>query len=124
MLFDRKVMFCDDEAIVANGDVGDVINLNDPNLDLHIGEQTFIGIVVTEALVATGTGVVFTIKTEATEGGSFDNNLIVSREYLKAEFIPGAEFKLPIPDGCEQFIKITSVVNTPTAGKMTAGFVG
>ncbi len=126
MLFDKKVLFCHDTAIAGTGQVGDILDLNDPDLNLDVGEQAFVGVMITEDLVHTADlGVVFTLETDSEDGFGTDNfDLFVSRAYLKAEVLNGVSMKFPIPDGCLQFIRIKTVVNTPTAGKMTSGFVG
>lgn len=125
MIFDKKLLFCHEQDLVASGQVGDILDLKSGDLDLEIGEQAFIGIMVTEALLHNAdNGVVFTIECDTVEGLASNNiDLFVTRAYLKAEMIIGFKIKIPIPEGCLQFIRIKSVVDTPTAGKITSGFV-
>jgi len=122
MLFDVKLLFGDEEAIVADGAMGDPIDLNDPNLNLDVGEQAFFGIVITEDL-ATATQVVFSVTSCDTWDGSY-TELVTTAAIAAANVIQGKQFKLPIPAGCQQFIQLYSVAASVSAGAVTAGVVG
>ena len=127
MIFDEKLLFCDDAAMVADAAVGDIVDLNDAGLDLAVGEIPFFGIMVTEALAGTTTTMNFVFSSCDTVGGSY-TTLFTSEAYAKAAIIPGKKIKVPIPDGCQQFVKIATLssgsgTGTVTAGKMTAGIV-
>jgi len=121
MIFDKKLLFAYEQDIVAAGVVGDVLDLNSGDLDLDVGEQAFFGIVVNEDL-AGATTCTFTIQTCDTEGGTY-TDLVTSPAYPAAQVVNGAMFKLPIPDGCEQFVRIRTTATSVSAGQITAGIV-
>jgi len=127
MIFDVKLMFTQDDVdtpdmdIVAAGVVGDILDLNDSGLSLEDGEIAFIGIVVTEALAGAST-CVFTVESCATVGGSY-TTVVASKAYTAAELIIGKEIKIPIPEGCNQFVRLSTTATSVSAGMVTAGIV-
>ena len=121
MIFDKKITFAEDKAIVASGVVGDELDLNSADLNLDVGEQLFFGIVVTEDL-AGASSCTFTIESATASGGSY-SALVSSPAYPAAQVIKGAMFKIPIPDGCKRFVHIKTTASSVSAGKITAGLV-
>ena len=122
MIFDSKAWFKEDVDAYATGVIGDRVDLGNAGLDIGVGEPVYVGIQVGTTYAGL-TSIIFNLQHCATLGGTYAT-LVSTKSYTLAEMKAGKVIKLPVPEGCMQFTRLSATVTgTGTAGKITAGFV-
>lgn len=123
-LLDKALEFANGQAVTASADATNDIDLGplaagNTHRDLGAGEQLYLNVYVTEAATAAGAATVnFVLKTDDAAGFGSAVTLYDSGAIGKATLALGYAFQVPIPRGCEKFLRLSYVVAT---GPLTAG---
>ena len=123
-LLDKSLEFANGQAVTASADATNDIDLGpiaagNAARDIGAGEDLYLNIYTTEAATAAGAATVnFVLKTDDNSAFSSATTLYDSGAIGKATLALGYVIQVPIPRGCEKFLRLSYVVAT---GPLTAG---
>ena len=119
-MIDAKLLFCEDQAITADADSTNVIDIG--TAETALGEEENLRLVcyVTETF-AGGTSLIIELEQCATEGGTY-TDLLLSDTYLQAELVAGTKiFDVGLPTKHQRYLGLAfDDTGEFTAGKITA----
>lgn len=120
MLLSANEIFSEDQALTASAASTNVIPMN----GAHPGDALKLSVRVTETFSG-GTSVAVGLRTDSAAAMSSPVVLWQGPAIAVATLVAGYEFNLPdLPPTVEAYCDLYyTVVGTPTAGKVTAGFV-
>ena len=121
-ILDFENLFSDEQAVTVSAASTNLVDLGTAN-QRHGSKRTIL-VTVTEAFL-TLTSVTLVLQSDATAAFGSPAVVLQSRAIVLADLTIGAQFEIPIPKECEQFVRMYYTVagTAATAGKVTAGII-
>ncbi len=125
MVFDKRVMFCEEQAVTAAGPSAGVVDLSDGIVNLGVGGELHLHVQVVEDFDNL-TSLKVALQEDDDQGFASPTTLVESGAVPLADLKAGYVFNLAVPARINkpfQRLYFTPDGTAPTTGKLTAGYV-
>ena len=125
MIFDKKTMFSDGQAVVADAASSEYVDAGPGIKNIGVGAEIFLHAQVVEDFNNLTS---LKVKVQQDDNSSFNSptDLVETGEVLAADLVAGYVFNIPVPQKITQrYLRLyyDTTGDAPTTGKITAGLV-